>query len=190
MGLDQPRHDRVGPAKEFSRFGSATAAVPICASRFAIVATADYSLSRRSVSTISTTPYRVSGRVRPTAASRSATGTNEHHDLAARLPEHLSRVDDTVGARQSQTVRGHHATWFAERRGSSTTSGSRLTPADSDSGDACGTVRNFNTISPQAPEEDTRYPWRIVESSTSSVSSGVDQNDPVDPLLQPRAYPL
>src|SRR5260221_9687348 len=43
----------------------------------------------------------------------------------------------------------------------------------------------------QAPVEDARrYPRRIVESSTSSVSSGVGRNDPVDPLLQPPARVL
>jgi hypothetical protein len=80
----------VSCAKEFSRFGVGNGRGTDLRLAFAIVATADHSLSRRSVSTISTTPYRVSGRVRPTAASRSATGTNKHHDLAARLPEHLS----------------------------------------------------------------------------------------------------
>jgi hypothetical protein len=47
MGLDQPRHDRVSRTKEFPRFGVGNRrAVPICASDFAIFATADHSLSR------------------------------------------------------------------------------------------------------------------------------------------------
>jgi hypothetical protein len=167
--------------------GSATAAVRICASLFAIVATADHSLSRLGEHHLHNALYG-QGRERPTAASRSATGTNKHHDLAVRL---FGTSVACRGHRCCPPVAGR--SWrpcqlACRTRGSPKTSASRLTTPDIDSADVCRTVRNSAAISPS-------YSWKAHTSLPAADCRVIDVERLIwsgpersfRPLLQPLA---